>query len=93
MQVVPALTHRCLEVSMTAVLQMASLGVMKSFSPWHEARSDTHAGRYLLNSTGGPAGWAPTSNTSAVYRRCMTYSVRPVVDPDVKDDYEKYLPQ
>ena len=36
---------------------------------------------------------APTSNTSAVYRRCMTYSVRPVVDPDVKDDYEKYLPQ
>lgn len=58
-----------------------------------QARSDTHAGRYLLNSTGGPAGWAPTSNTSAVYRRCMTYSVRPVVDPDVKDDYEKYLPQ
>lgn len=58
-----------------------------------QARSNTHAGRYLLNSTGGPAGWAPTSNTSAVYRRCMTYSVRPVVDPDVKDDYEKYLPQ
>ena len=57
-----------------------------------QARSDTHAGRYLLNSTGGPPGWAPTSNTSAVYRRCMTYSVRPVVDPDVKDNYEKYLP-
>ena len=58
-----------------------------------QARSDTHAGRYLLNSTGGPAGWAPTSNTSAVYRRCMTYSVRPVIDPDVQDDYKKYLPE
>ena len=54
---------------------------------------DTHAGRYLLNSTGGPAGWAPTSNTSAVYRRCMTYSVRPVIDPDVQEDYKKYLPE
>ena len=58
-----------------------------------QARSDTHAGRYLLNSTGGPAGWAPTSNTSAVYRRCMTYTVRPVIDPDVQDDYKKYLPE
>lgn len=58
-----------------------------------QARSDTHAGRYLLNSTGGPAGWVPTSNTSAVYRRCMTYSVRPVIDPDVQEDYKKYLPE
>ena len=58
-----------------------------------QARSDTHAGHYLLNSTGGPAGWAPTSNTSAVYRRCMTYSVRPVIDPDVQEDYKKYLPE
>lgn len=58
-----------------------------------QARSDTHAGRYLLNSTGGPAGWAPTSNTSAVYRRCMTYSVRPVIDLDVQEDYKKYLPE
>ena len=58
-----------------------------------QARSDTHAGRYLLNSTGDPAGWAPTSNTSAVYRRCMTYSVRPVIDPDVQEDYKKYLPE
>ena len=58
-----------------------------------QAKSDTHAGRYLLNSTGGPAGWAPTSNTSAVYRRCMTYSVRPVIDPDVQEDYKKYLPE
>ena len=58
-----------------------------------QARSDTHAGRYLLNSTGAPAGWAPTSNTSAVYRRCMTYSVRPVIDPDVQEDYKKYLPE
>jgi hypothetical protein len=23
----------------------------------------------------------------------MTYSVRPVVDPDAKDDYKKYLPK
>ncbi len=58
-----------------------------------QARSETHAGRYLLNSIGGPAGWAPTSNTSAVYRRCMTYSVRPVIDPDVQEDYKKYLPE
>lgn len=58
-----------------------------------QARSDTHAGRYLLNSIGAPAGWAPTSNTSAVYRRCMTYSVRPVIDPDVQEDYKKYLPE
>jgi len=58
-----------------------------------QARSDTNAGHYLLNSTGGPAGWAPTSNTSAVYRRCMTYSVRPVIDPDVQEDYKKYLPE
>lgn len=58
-----------------------------------QARSDTHAGHYLLNYTGGPAGWAPTSNTSAVYRRCMTYSVRPVIDPDVQEDYKKYLPE
>ena len=58
-----------------------------------QTRSDTHAGRWLLNSTGGPAGWAPTSNISAVYRRCMTYSVRPVIDPDVQEDYKKYLPE
>ena len=58
-----------------------------------QARSDTHAGRYRLKSTGGPSGWAPTSNTSAVYRRCMTYSVRPVIDPDVQEDYKKYLPE
>ena len=58
-----------------------------------QTRSDTHAGRWLLNSTGGLAGWAPTSNTSAVYRRCMTYSVRPVIDPDVQEDYKKYLPE
>ena len=58
-----------------------------------QARSDTHAGRYLLNSTGGPAGWAAASNTSAVYRRCMTFSVRPVIDPDITDDYKQYLPE
>ena len=58
-----------------------------------QGRSGVHAGRYLLNTTGGPAGWAPASNTNATYRRCMTYSVRPVVDPDVKDGYEKYLPK
>ncbi len=58
-----------------------------------QARSDTHAGRYLLNSTGGPAGWAAASNTSATYRRCMTFSVRPVIDPDITDDYKQYLPE
>lgn len=58
-----------------------------------QARNDAHAGRYLLNSTGGRAGWAAASNTNATYRRCMTYSVRPVVDPDAKDDYKKYLPK
>ena len=58
-----------------------------------QARSDTHAGRYLLNSTGGPAGWAAASNTNATYRRCMTFSVRPVIDPDITDDYKQYLPE
>ena len=93
MQVVPVLTHRCLEVFMTAVLQMANLEVMKSFSPWHKPEAIFMQGVICLNSTGGPAGWAPTSNTSAVYRRCMTYSVRPVIDPDVQEDYKKYLPE
>ena len=58
-----------------------------------QARSDTHAGHYLLNSIGSAAGWASGSNTNASYRRCITCSVRPVVDPDVKDDYKKYLPK
>ena len=58
-----------------------------------QARSDTHAGRYLLNSIDGPAGWTSASNTNATYRRCMTYSVRPVIDPDVQEDYKKYLPE
>lgn len=58
-----------------------------------QARNDAHAGHYLLNSIGSAAGWASGSNTNATYRRCMTYSVRPVVDPDVKDGYEKYLPK
>lgn len=57
-----------------------------------QARNDAHAGRYLLNSTGGRPGWAPTSNTNATYRRCMTYSIRPVVDPEAKN-YNKYLPK
>ena len=58
-----------------------------------QARNDAHAGRYLLNSTGGTLGWAPASNTNATYRRCMTFSVRPVIDPDITDDYKKYLPE
>ena len=56
-----------------------------------QARNDAHAGRYLLNSTGGRPGWAPASNTNATYRRCMTYSIRPVVDPEAKN--YKYLPK
>lgn len=57
-----------------------------------QARNDAHAGRYLLNSTGGRPGWAPASNTNATYRRCMTYSIRPVVDPEA-ENYNKYLPK
>lgn len=57
-----------------------------------QARNDAHAGRYLLNSTGGRPGWAPASNTNATYRRCMTYSIRSVVDPEAKN-YNKYLPK
>ena len=57
-----------------------------------QARNDAHAGRYLLNSTGGRPGWAPASNTNATYRRCMTYSIHPVVDPEAKN-YNKYLPK
>ena len=57
-----------------------------------QARNDAHAGRYLLNSTGGRPGWAPASNTNATYRRCMTYSIRPVVDLEAKN-YNKYLPK
>lgn len=58
-----------------------------------QAKSNTHAGHYLLNSVGSAAGWTSASNTDATYRRCMTYSVRPVIDPDVQDDYKKYLPE
>ena len=58
-----------------------------------QAKSNTHAGHYLLNSVGSAAGWTSASNTNATYRRCMTYSVRPVIDPDVQDDYKKYLPE
>lgn len=58
-----------------------------------QARTSAHAGYYLLNSVGGSTGWAPASNTSEVYRRGMTYSIRPVVDPEVTEDYRQYLPQ
>ena len=58
-----------------------------------QAKSNTHAGHYLLNSVGSAAGWTSASNTNATYRRCMTYSIRPVIDPDVQDDYKKYLPE
>ena len=58
-----------------------------------QARSGDHAGCYLLNSIGNASGWTSASNTSAVYRRCMTYSVRPVIDPDVQDDYRSFLPK
>ena len=42
-------------------------GVTKSFSPWHRRPSETHAGRYLLNSTGGPAGWAARLQYKALF--------------------------
>ncbi len=93
MQVVPVLTHRCLEVFMTAVLQMASPGEMKSFLRWHKPEAILMQGVGCLIPLEVLPVWAPTSNTSAVYRRCMTYSVRPVIDPDVQEDYKKYLPE
>ena len=68
-------------------------GGNEAFFAVAQARNDAHAGRYLLNSTGGTLGWAPASNTNATYRRCMTLSVRPVIDPDITDDYKKYLPE
>ena len=67
-------------------------GGNEAFFAVAQARNDAHAGRYLLNSTGGRPGWAPASNTNATYRRCMTYSIRPVVDPEAKN-YNKYLPK
>ncbi|WP_075555576.1 hypothetical protein [Parabacteroides timonensis] len=58
-----------------------------------QGRSRTHAGSYLLNSIGASSGWSLTSTTNDTYRRCMTYSVRPVIDPEVTDDYKNYLPE
>ena len=58
-----------------------------------QARTSAHAGRYLLNSTFTSAGWTSASNTSDAYRRAMTYSIRPVIDPEVTDDYTRYLPK
>ena len=55
-----------------------------------QARSNAHAGCYLLNSTGDATGWRLANDA---YRRCMTFSVRPVIDPDITDDYKKYLPE
>lgn len=57
-----------------------------------QGREKSHAGCYLLNSTGGPAGWAAASTTSNTYRRCMGFSVRPVLDPEAPN-YKQYLPQ
>ncbi|MGI6074481.1 MAG: hypothetical protein ACOYEA_07575 [Fermentimonas sp.] len=58
-----------------------------------QGRKKSYAGRYLINTTGGRLGWAPGSNTDDTYRRSLTVSVRPVIDPEVKDDYTKFLPQ
>lgn len=58
-----------------------------------QARRDAHAGRYLLNSSYTKFGWTPGSNTDPVWRRAMTFSVRPVFDPDAKYDYTRFLPE
>lgn len=58
-----------------------------------QANGNAHAGRYLLNSLGSWGGWTSESNNSTLYRRAMTYSIRPVVDSEVTDDYTKYLPK
>ncbi|MGI6074482.1 MAG: BACON domain-containing protein [Fermentimonas sp.] len=57
-----------------------------------QGRKGTHAGRYLVNTTGGREGWASGSNTNNSYRRALTVSVRPVIDPDVTEDYTNYWP-
>lgn len=58
-----------------------------------QGRSDAHAGRYLLNSIQSNIGWTTISNTSPTFRRAMTFSVRPVLDPDAKYDYTRFLPE
>ncbi len=57
-----------------------------------QGREGSHAGRFLLNSEGRAAGWAAASTTSNTYRRCLGYSVRPVLDPEATN-YAQYLPQ
>ncbi|MDO5420714.1 MAG: hypothetical protein Q4F50_11705 [Bacteroides sp.] len=68
-------------------------GRKQAFFAVAQARNDVHAGRYLFNSLGSSSGWSEASNTNATYRRCMTFSIRPVIDPDVQDNYKKYLPE
>lgn len=58
-----------------------------------QGRQGVHAGCYLLNSLGTKAGWSSASNSDATFRRAMTFSVRPVIDPDVTEDYTEYLPK
>lgn len=58
-----------------------------------QGRKNVHAGSYLLNSVGSFAGWtAPGSYENGTYRRAMTFSVRPVADPEAVEDYKKFLP-
>lgn len=56
-----------------------------------QGRKGSHAGRYLVNTARTAAGWAAGSNTDDTYRRSLTVSIRPVIDPEATD-YKQYLP-
>lgn len=57
-----------------------------------QGRKKSHAGRYLINTLGNKIGWAAGSNTDDTYRRSLTVSIRPVIDPEATD-YKQYLPE
>ncbi|MDO5017493.1 MAG: hypothetical protein Q4E10_03910 [Porphyromonas sp.] len=61
----------------------------------NQARTEHHAGMYLLNSLNNKSGWAVGSNSNNLYRRAMGFTVRPVLyskESPNKEDYKKYLP-
>ncbi|MDO5036590.1 MAG: hypothetical protein Q4D93_06490 [Porphyromonas sp.] len=57
----------------------------------NQARTNHHAGGYLLNSMNGDAGWSGGSNSNGTYKRAMGHSVRPVLYSK-ETEYTKYLP-
>lgn len=58
-----------------------------------QGRQSSSAGYYLVNSLGNWSGWTSSSYNNETFKRALTVSVRPVVDPDVAEDYRKYLPR